>query len=179
MAVKTFADLRTDMPIDATGGISGTDIRNLTDTVENWVVSLDSRVDTLEASGGGGEVSAADFTTLQGRVTTLETSVTSITAPLSAKTASYTAVTGDDKKRITFNSATAVTFTLPASLPAGWECTILQLGLGQVTVAVTGGALNARGGHTKLFGQYSSGYLVVYANAGSAPQVAFSGDTVI
>jgi hypothetical protein len=139
MAVKSFSDLRADMPPDTIGAISGTDILNLIDTVEAGLTSLGS--------------------------------------PLSAKTASYTATAADDKSRITFNSATAVTFTLPATLPAGWECSILQLGVGQVTVAVTGGALNARGGHTKLFGQYSSGYLMVYANAGSAPQVAFSGDT--
>lgn len=139
MAVKSFSDLRADMPPDTIGAISGTDILNLVDTVEAGLNSLGS--------------------------------------PLSAKTASYTATAADDKSRITFNSATAVTFTLPATLPAGWECSILQLGVGQVTVTVTGGALNARGGHTKLFGQYSSGYLMVYANAGSAPQVAFSGDT--
>ena len=34
MAVKTFAELRADMPPDTIGAISGTDILNLTDTVE-------------------------------------------------------------------------------------------------------------------------------------------------
>jgi hypothetical protein len=152
MAIKTFPDLRADMPANTIGAVSRADIINLTDTVEDVLTSLTARVSTLEVT---------------------------VSSPISVKTANYTATAADDKRRITFNSPTPVTFTLPATLVAGWECSILQLGEGQVTVAVsgTGAALNARGGHTKLFGQFSSGYLMVYENAGAAPQVAFSGDT--
>lgn len=95
------------------------------------------------------------------------------------KTASYTATVSDNLRHIVFNSATAVTLTLPNSLPAGWECSVLQLGAGQVTVAVTGGNLRSRDSHTKTAGQYAQVYMVVYANAGTSPQVAFSGDTAL
>src|SRR6188768_1548972 len=53
MVVKTFNDLRSDMPPGTMGAISGTDIRNLTDTVESGLNSLSNRVGTLESSSGG------------------------------------------------------------------------------------------------------------------------------
>jgi hypothetical protein len=96
---------------------------------------------------------------------------------VSTKTANYTATAADDGVRFVFNSATAVTLTLPNSLPVAWECSILQLGAGQVTVVVTGGTLTARDNHTKTGIQNAQAHLWVYANAGTAPQVAFSGDT--
>lgn len=94
-----------------------------------------------------------------------------------AKTASYTAVAADNRRRITFNSATAVTLTLPNSLPVGWECVIMQLGAGAVTVSVPDGNLRHMNTHVKTGGLYAQAYLFVYANAGSAPEVAFSGQT--
>jgi hypothetical protein len=94
-----------------------------------------------------------------------------------AKTASYTAALADNRRRITFNSATAVTLTLPNSVPVGWECVIMQLGAGAVTVAVTGGNLRHLNTHVKTGGLYAQAYLFVYANPGSAPEVAFSGQT--
>lgn len=42
MAVKTFSALREDMPPNTVGAISGTDILNLTDTVQGALTSLAS-----------------------------------------------------------------------------------------------------------------------------------------
>lgn len=89
----------------------------------------------------------------------------------------YTAALTDNRRRITFDNAAAITFTIPNNVPVGWECLIMQLGAGQVTVAVTGGALRSRDSHTKTAGQYAQAYMWCYANAGTAPQIAFSGDT--
>ena len=93
------------------------------------------------------------------------------------KTAGYSATVGDNRRRIVFDSATAVTFILPATLPVGWECSILQKGAGQVMTQVTGGAILSRESHTRTAGIGSQAYMWVYANAGTSPQVAFSGDT--
>ena len=93
------------------------------------------------------------------------------------RTASYTATAADNRRRILFNSATAVTFTLPNTLPVGWECVIMQIGTGAVTVAVTGGNLRHLNGHTKTGGIYAQAYMFVYQNAGTAPQVGLSGQT--
>lgn len=101
------------------------------------------------------------------------------TQRVSAKTASYTAVAGDNRTFFTVTAASATTFTVPAAAPVGWECAIIQLGAGQTTVAVTGGNLRHPDSHTKTSKQYAVVYLKVYANAGSAPQVAFTGDTAV
>jgi hypothetical protein len=95
------------------------------------------------------------------------------------KTANYTAVLTDNRRRLVFNAASGVTFTIPNSVPVGWEVIILQIGAGQVTVAVTDGTLLHRSSHTKLAGTGSMAHLFCYANAGTAPQVAFFGDTAV
>jgi hypothetical protein len=95
------------------------------------------------------------------------------------KTASYTATIADNRRRIVFNSAAGVTLTLPNNLPVGWELAIVQIGSGAVTVEVTGGNLRARSNHNKTAGLYAQAYMWVYANAGTLPQVAFSGDTTL
>lgn len=137
MAIRTFAELRADMPAGVAGSISGDDIRNIVDTMES--VS---------------------------------------TQAVSAKTASYAAATTDNLLFFTMNVATANTFTVPSTAAVGWECVVMQIGTGQTTIAVGGtGALRHREAHTKIAGQYGIVYLKVYSNAGTAPQVAFTGDT--
>lgn len=119
-----------------------------------------------------GAISAQDINDL------IDTTEDRTTQEVATRTANYTAVAGDNRRRIVFNSASAVTFTLPNNLPVGWECSILQIGAGQVTVAVaSGGALRHPDSHTKLSKQYAQGYVWVYANTGTAAQVAFTGDT--
>ena len=137
MAIRTFAELRTDMPAGVAGSISGDDIRNIVDTME---------------------------------------SVT--TQAVSAKTASYVATVADNLLFFTMSVAATNTFTVPATAPVGWECCVMQIGTGQTGIAVGGsGFLRHRENHTKIAGQYGIVYLKVYSNAGTAPQVAFTGDT--
>lgn len=101
------------------------------------------------------------------------------TQRVSAKTASYTAVVGDNRTFFTMNVASANTFTVPATAPVGWECTVMQLGAGQTTIAVTGGNLRNPDTHTKTSKLYATVHLKVYSNSGSAPQVIFTGDTAL
>ncbi len=101
------------------------------------------------------------------------------TQRISAKTATYTAVVADNRTFFTVNAAAANTFTVPNNVPAGWECAIMQLGAGQTQIVVTGGNLRHPDGHTRTSKLYAVVYLKVYANAGTAPQVAFTGDTAI
>jgi hypothetical protein len=91
---------------------------------------------------------------------------------------SYTLQASDDGAIVTLNNAATITLTLPDSLPAGFNCLIIQLGAGQVQTALGGGAsLDNRQGHTDLFGQYAVGSLVVAANPGSAAEYILAGDT--
>ena len=92
--------------------------------------------------------------------------------------ANYTATVGDNRRRIVFDALVACTLTLPNNLPQGWECMVIQRGVGDVTVTVAaGGARLSRDSHTRLAGQYSSAYILVLSNTGTAAQVLFNGDT--
>ena len=73
--------------------------------------------------------------------------------------ATYTGVIGDAGKLITLSNASAITFTIPANAsvayPVGTVINLVQLGAGQVTVAITSDTLNSPDSRTKLKGQYS------------------------
>ena len=64
----------------------------------------------------------------------------------------YSLVAADNGKIIQSTSASALTVTIPAGLPTGFNCTIAQMGAGQITFSGT--YLN-RGGFTKSASQYA------------------------
>jgi len=83
----------------------------------------------------------------------------------------YTLQATDTGNVLTFDNAADVTVTVPATLPVGFSCTVIQLGAGQVIF--TGGAtINNVQGHDRTFGQYSMAILAVYANSGGSAAVA-------
>lgn len=87
-----------------------------------------------------------------------------IVAAVNAQTGtSYTLVSGDNGKVVTFNNASAITLTVPASLGAGFNCLIVQLGAGAVTPTASGTTLHQRQSYTKTAGQYAIATLAAYA----------------
>ena len=64
---------------------------------------------------------------------------------------SYTLLTSDNGKIITFNNASPITLTVP-SLFTGFNCMIIQLGAGQVTLSGSGTTITNRSGLTKTGG---------------------------
>jgi hypothetical protein len=56
---------------------------------------------------------------------------------------------------VTYTSGSAVAVTVPAGLPAGFTCTLIQSGAGQLTLAGSGATLNSRNG-LKTAGQYAA-----------------------
>lgn len=93
------------------------------------------------------------------------------------KTGNYTVVAADDLAKIEFDSPTGVTLTIPNTIPASWECVVIQKGAGAVTVSVAGSPPLSRASHTKTAGQNAVAYVVVSSNAGTAPVVYLGGDT--
>ena len=73
----------------------------------------------------------------------------------------YTLLASDNGKVIVMNKATAVTVTINTGLPAGFNCSFIQKGLGQVTFAGTA-TLNNRQSHTKINGQFGVASIVAY-----------------
>jgi len=81
---------------------------------------------------------------------------------LNPQTVPYTAAVTDAQKIVTMNSGTALNFNIPtdasAAFQIGDQINILQLGLGQVTIAaVTPGTTSvvSQGGKLKTNGQYA------------------------
>ncbi len=134
-------------------------------------------IDTIAGLKAKMPVGQAGQTTVPDLHDFLDTFAEFTTQEVLTKTASYTATAADNRRRILFNSTGDVTLTLPNSLPVGWECLIMQIGAGAVTVVVTGGNLRNMSAHTKTAGLWAQAYLFVYQNAGTAPQVAISGQT--
>ena len=73
-------------------------------------------------------------------------------ANVTSISANYSLVAADNGKIIQSTSASALTVTIPAGLPTGFNCTIAQMGAGQITFSGT--YLN-RGGFTKSASQYA------------------------
>jgi hypothetical protein len=64
----------------------------------------------------------------------------------------YNLTSADNGKIIQSTSATAIIVTIPTGLPTGFNCTVVQMGAGQITFSGT--YLN-RGGFTKTSSQYA------------------------
>ena len=87
----------------------------------------------------------------------------------------YTILASDAGKVITCNNGSAVTVTVPSGLGAGFNCSFIQKGAGQVTFDNNSGAttINNRQTHTKIAGQHGVATLVSTA----ANVFVLAGDT--
>ena len=78
----------------------------------------------------------------------------------------YTFLSSDYGKAMTFANSGAITATLPNSLPKGWNVVCTQMGLGQVTFNPAAGASMAnRLTKNKTAGQYAVVSLLVVSNS--------------
>ena len=87
----------------------------------------------------------------------------------------YTLVAGDNGKVVVLDNASAVTVTVPSGLGAGFNCSFVQKGAGQVSFDNNSGAttINNRQSHTKINAQYGVASIVAYA----ADTFVLAGDT--
>lgn len=78
---------------------------------------------------------------------------------------SYTLSAIDNGRILDFSAATIVTLTVPNTLPTGFQVSITQSGIGNVTLVANGGmVLNNRYGGTQTSGQWSKIGLEVRAS---------------
>jgi hypothetical protein len=75
----------------------------------------------------------------------------------------YTLATTDNGKIITINNASPITLTVP-SLFAGFNCMIIQLGAGQITLSGSGTTITNRSGFTKSGGANAIVTLIAISN---------------
>lgn len=94
-------------------------------------------------------------------------------ASINDQTASYQLVAGDNGKVIVLNNGSALNLTVPSGLGAGFNCSVIQKGAGQVTFVASSTTINNRQSHTKIAGQYGVATLVAY----TADTFVLAGDT--
>lgn len=90
----------------------------------------------------------------------------------------YTVLSSDNGKVVELANASAITVTVPNSLPVGFNCLFTQAGTAQVTFAAASGATQRqRQSYTKTAGQWAVVSLYVRANSGgSAAEYVLAGD---
>jgi hypothetical protein len=77
----------------------------------------------------------------------------------------YTFIAADNGEIVTFNNGSTITVTVPTGLPIGFNCTAIELGVGQVGfTAAAGVTLNAYASGFKIAGQHGSAALISYTS---------------
>jgi len=99
--------------------------------------------------------------------------ISNFDASINDKTDNYTLQASDNGKVVVMDKATAVTVTVPSGLGAGFNCSFVQKGAGQVSFSASGTTINNRQSHTKINDQYGVASIVAYA----ADTFVLAGDT--
>ncbi len=89
--------------------------------------------------------------TLTGGNTSTST-ISGFAANVGTITAAYSITAADNGKILQSTASSAITVTIPSGLPTGFNCTVVQLGTGQLTFS---GTYFNRGGFTKSASQYA------------------------
>jgi len=137
---------------------------------------------TIDITGSGGLILENDESitnsvngtiVIDGKTDFNDNALTGYAADLQAESGtSKTLAASDNGTIIVCSSNSAVTITVPASLPSGFNCMIIQNGSGQVTLSASSTTLNNRNG-SKTAGQYA---ILTLVHLGSDVFVV-SGDT--
>ena len=87
-----------------------------------------------------------------------------INVPPNIQTGDYTLRASDNGSVVYMNSGSTQTLTIPTALVAGFNCSVIQAGAGQVTFVGSGGmTINEPDSKTKISKQYAS--ITVYIEA--------------
>lgn len=135
---------------------AGTDIIPMVDDPGGTPVTKKVTVANLLAAQTAGNLSDYNFD---------GNSIFGFDASINAQTGTtYTLLSSDAGKVITLDNASAITLTVPTGLGANFNCTLVQLGAGQVTISGSGTTISNRSSHTKIAGQYGVATLLSYAD---------------
>lgn len=164
---STLADWKA---VAAVGSVSSVAGRTGAVTLSNTDISGLGTAATVNTGTGANEivklngsaqlpaVSGANLTNLPDQTTAAAFKTTASNVNAQTGT-SYTLVDGDNGKVVTLSNASAITLTVPSGLVAGFSCTLVQLGAGQVTITASSTTLRNRNG-LKLAGQYAQAGLL-------------------
>ena len=133
-----------------TDDVVGFYVNNSTTTTPSW-----TRLNSDWIKSGNNITYTAGNISTTGAITggnSDTSSISGFSANITSVSANYSLTAADNGKVIQATSASAITITIPSGLPAGFNCTVVQMGAGQITFAGT--YLN-RGNFTKTASQYA------------------------
>jgi hypothetical protein len=76
----------------------------------------------------------------------------------------YSLLTSDNGKIITWSNAGGVTLTVPSGLPVGFNTTVIQIGAGAVGITGSGTTLNSFEGKLRTAGQHAAVSIISYSS---------------
>ena len=172
----TATNLMTLAPVQSVAGrtgtvtLSNTDISGLgtaatTDSTAYATAAQGATADTALQSVSAGDLTDGNFD---------GTAILGFDASINDQTGTtYTLLSSDNGKVVVLDNASAVTITVPSGLGAGFNCSFVQKGAGQVSFSASSTTINNRQSHTKINAQYGVASLVAYA----ADTFVLAGDT--
>jgi len=179
----TATNLMSLAPVQSVAGRTGTvtlDADDISDasTTNKFVTAADvTNLGNLSGTNTGDQdlssylqsVSAGDLTdgNFDG------TAISGFDASINDKTDDYTLLASDNGKVVVIDKSSAVTVTVPSGLGAGFNCSFVQKGAGQVSFSASSTTINNRQSHTKINAQYGVASIVAYA----ADTFVLAGDT--
>lgn len=133
-----------------TDGVTGFYVNTGTSASPNWTrVTMDWVRTGNDIAYTAGNISTTGNLT-GGNVNT--STISGFAANVATISTNYSLTASDNGKILQSTAASAITITIPTGLPTGFNCTVVQMGAGQLTFSGT--YLN-RGGFTKSASQYS------------------------
>ena len=133
---------------------AGADILAIVDDVAGTATTKKVSVTNLMGQASASNLSSYDFA---------DNSIEGFSASTNDQTGTnYTVAASDNGKVVVLNNASAITVDIDTGLPAGFNCSFVQKGVGQVSFAGTA-TVNNRQSHTKINGQYGVASIVAYA----------------
>jgi hypothetical protein len=133
-----------------TDDLAGFYVNTSTTTTAAW-----TRVNSNWTRSGNDIAYTAGNISTTGAITGGNSNTSSISgfgANVVSASSNYSITSGDNGKVIQSTSASAITITIPTGLPTGFNCTVVQMGAGQITFS---GTILNRTGFTKTASQYS------------------------
>lgn len=147
----TLATAANGLLVYQTDDVVGFYVNNSTTTTPSWT-RLNS--DWVKSANNTISYTAGNVSTT-GSLTggnSDTSSISGFSANITSVSTNYPLTAADNGKVIQSTSASAITITIPSGLPAGFNCTVVQMGAGQITFS---GTYFNRGSFTKTASQYA------------------------
>jgi hypothetical protein len=126
-------------------GNTGTNLFNINTTQANFGVPIAGvTFNAAIVSDGGYRITSSAINTLTGTT--------------------YSLLTSDNGKVITWNNSSAVTLTIPSGLPVGYNTTIIQIGTGTIGITGSGTTLNSFENKFRTAGQHAAVGIISYSS---------------